>query len=296
MSENIARGGKKRMDAHSNTVTTGHEWDGIEELDTPLPRWWMWTFYATIIWSIVYCIVYPAWPTLRGGTEGLLGWHSRAAVTKELADLQETRASVLAKIKGATLEEIEKSPELLSAARMVGGKAFASNCAGCHGAGGQGAKAYPNLNDDEWIWGGKLADIRTTIEHGVRWEADADTRFGSMPAFGRDGLLDVKQISAVADYVRTLAELPDSLPPEELGEKVYAENCSVCHGVDGQGNQKSGSPSLNNGIWLYGSDKPTIVNRIINGGGGVMPAWKGRLDETTIKALTVYVHSMGGGQ
>lgn len=296
MSENIAHGNKRRIDAHSNITTTGHEWDGVEELDTPLPRWWLWTFYATIVWSIAYCVAYPAWPLLNGATEGLLGWRSRVAVTKELAELQVIRAPVLAKIKDAPLEDIEKSPELLSAARMIGGKAFANNCAACHGAGGQGAKGYPNLNDDEWIWGGKLADVRMAIEHGVRWEADADTRFGSMPAFGRDGLLDAKQISAVADYVRTLAELPDSLPPEELGEKVYAENCSVCHGVDGQGNQKSGAPSLNNAIWLFGSDKPTIVNRVTNGGGGVMPAWKGRLDETTIKALTVYVHSLGGGQ
>jgi cytochrome c oxidase cbb3-type subunit 3 len=296
MSENIAHESKRRIDAHSKTVTTGHEWDGIEELDTPLPRWWLWTFYATIIWSIAYCVVYPAWPLLHGATEGVLGWHSRVAVTKELAELQETRAPVLAKIKDASLEDIEKNPELLSAARMVGAVAFANNCAACHGAGGQGAKAYPNLNDDEWIWGGKLAEIQTTIEHGVRWEADKDTRSSTMPAFGRDGLLNANQISAVADYVRTLAELPDSLPPEELGEKVYSENCAACHGVDGLGNKEMGAPRLADAIWLYGSDKPTIVNRVANGGGGVMPAWKGRLDETTIKALTVYVHSLGGGQ
>jgi cytochrome c oxidase cbb3-type subunit 3 len=217
-------------------------------------------------------------------------------VTKELADLREMRAPVLAKIKDAPLSEIEKDPELLSAARMTGAVAFANNCAGCHGAGGQGAKTYPNLNDDEWIWGGKLADIQTTIEHGVRWEVDADTRSGTMPAFGRDGLLDARQISAVADYVRTLAELPDSLPPTELGDKVYSENCAPCHGVDGNGNQAMGAPNLSNAIWLYGSDKATIANRVANGGGGVMPAWKGRLDETTIKALAVYVHSLGGGQ
>ncbi|MCC3246837.1 cytochrome-c oxidase, cbb3-type subunit III [Methylocystis sp. WRRC1] len=291
-----AEHGKIRIDEHSGVPTTGHEWDGIEELNTPLPRWWVWTLWATIIWGIAYTVVYPAWPTFSGGTKGLFGWSSRDQVAQEMADLQETRGPILAKIKDASLEQIESNPELLAAARMVGKVAFATNCAACHGAGGQGAKGYANLNDDDWIWGGKLADIRQTIEHGVRWDADKATRTSAMPAFGRDGILTPEQISIVADHVRTYAETPDSDAPTAEGEKLYAENCAACHGVEGKGNPEMGAPALYDQVWLYGSDKPSIVARITNGGGGVMPAWKDKLDETTIKALTVYVHSLGGGQ
>jgi cytochrome c oxidase cbb3-type subunit 3 len=296
MSQDTFEHGKIRIDEHSGMPTTGHEWDGIEELNTPLPRWWVWTFWATIVWGVAYCVVYPAWPTLTGGSEGVFGWHSRNQVAQELADLQTTRAPILGKIKDAPLDAIEKNPELLSAARTVGRIAFLNNCASCHGAGGQGAQGYANLNDDDWLWGGKLADIKQTIEHGVRWDADKDTRSGAMPAFGRDGTLSAEQVSDVADYVRTMADLPDAGAPEPKGEKLYVENCAACHGAEGQGNVQLGAPNLFDSIWLYGSDKATIVNRITNGGGGVMPAWKTRLDETTIKALTVYVHSLGGGQ
>lgn len=288
--------GKVRIDAHSGTPTTGHNWDGIEELNTPLPRWWVWTFVATIVWSVGFCIAYPAWPLLSSATEGVLGWHSRAMVAQDLADLQTARAPILAKIKDAPLEAIEQNAELLAAARTVGRVAFLNNCAGCHGAGAQGAKGYPNLNSNDWIWGGKLADIRNTIAHGVRWEADNQTHSGAMPAFGRDGILTAAQISDVADYVRTMADVPDALAPEPKGEKIYNDNCAACHGLEGEGNQTVGAPSLFDPVWLYGSDKPTIVARITQGGGGVMPAWQGRLDDTTIKALTVYVHSLGGGQ
>jgi cytochrome c oxidase cbb3-type subunit 3 len=296
MSEDTFEKGKVRIDDVSGTATTGHKWDGIEELNTPLPRWWVWTFWLTVIWGIGYTIVYPAWPTLNGYTAGLFGWSSRTQLANEVADLQTTRGAILDKIKAAPLDKIESDPELLAGARMIGKVAFATNCASCHGAGGQGAKGYANLNDDDWIWGGKLADIEQTIEHGVRWDADKATRSSAMPAFGRDGILTQEQISIVADHVRTYAEAPDSDAPTAEGEKLYAENCAACHGVEGKGNPEMGAPALYDSIWLYGADKPTVVARIVNGGGGVMPAWNGRLDDTTIKALTVYVHSLGGGQ
>lgn len=295
MSQDIEHS-KVRIDPVSGTPTTGHQWDGIEELNTPLPRWWVITFWITVIWGIGYCIVYPAWPTLGGGTQGMFGWNSRTQVAQDMADLQTTRAPILAKIKDAPLDKIESDPELLAAARMVGQVAFANNCAGCHGAGGQGAKGYANLNDDDWIWGGKLADIRQTIEHGVRWGADNESRSSAMPAFGKDGTLTPAQITVLTDYVRTYAELPDTDAPTAEGEKLYSENCAACHGVEGKGNAEMGAPALYDSVWLYGSDKASIANRIANGGGAVMPAWKDKLDETTIKALTVYVHSLGGGQ
>jgi cytochrome c oxidase cbb3-type subunit III len=296
MSEDAFDKGKVRIDEATGTPTTGHKWDGIEELNTPLPRWWVWSFVATVIWGVGYVLVYPAWPTISGGTQGLFGWHSRDQVATELNDLQTQRGPIMDKLKDASLAQIEANPDLLAAARTVGKVAFATNCAACHGAGGQGAKGYANLNDDDWIWGGKLSDIERTIEHGVRWDADKDTHSSAMPAFGRDGILTPEQVAIVADHVRTYAETPDSDAPTAEGEKIYAENCAACHGAEGKGNPELGAPALYDKVWLYGDDKASVVSRIVNGGGAVMPAWQGRLDPTTIKALTVYVHSLGGGQ
>jgi len=294
---NMANASDPRVDARTGTPTTGHEWDGIAELNTPLPRWWLWTFYLCIIWSIAYWIVYPAWPGIAGWTHGMFGWNSRTAVVQDLQELKTMRAAGEAKLSAAKLEDIEKNPELLSIARAQGAAAFANNCAPCHGAGAQGAVGYPNLNDDEWLWGGKLADIQTTLQHGIRWDADKDTRSGAMPAFGKDGTLKADEIKNVAQYVRSLSGLPNEGGADlAKGKKVFADNCAACHGDDGKGNQELGAPNLTDKIWLYGSTTAAIENRVTVGGGGQMPAWGDRLDPTTIKALTVYVHSLGGGK
>jgi cytochrome c oxidase cbb3-type subunit III len=276
--------------------TTGHEWDGIEELNTPLPRWWLWLFYATIIWSIGYWVVYPTWPLVSSYSNGLFNWHTRSAVATQLAALQEERGPMMQKLASASLQQIESTPELLDFARALGRRAFADNCAPCHGSGGGGAKGYPNLNDNDWLWGGKLDDIALTIRHGVR-AGDDEGRQGSMPAFGRDGLLKSSDISTVADYVRSLSGLKTG-PNADLagGAKIFADNCAVCHGPEGKGNRELGAPNLTDQIWLYAPDKKTIMEGIINGRGGVMPAWGGKLDDVTIKALTVYVHTFGGGE
>jgi len=276
--------------------TTGHEWDGLEELNSPLPRWWLWLFYATIVWSIGYWIVYPAWPLLFSSTNGISGWHSRDAVATDLAALQTQRGPMMAQLAAATPQQIEATPQLLDFARALGASAFADNCAPCHGAGGGGAKGYPNLNDNDWLWGGTLADIQQTITHGVRSTDDAGHQ-GSMPAFGRDGTLKLDDIVTVANYVRSLSGLPTT-PGVDLkaGAKIFADNCAVCHGPQGKGNRSVGAPDLTDQIWLYGSDLQTIVDGISNGHAGVMPAWGGKLDPVTIKALTVYVHTFGGGE
>ena len=293
----MANASDPRVDARTGTPTTGHEWDGIAELNTPLPRWWLWTFYITIVWSIAYWIVYPAWPGITGWTAGVWGWNSRTAVVQDLQELKTMRAAGEAKLSAAKLEDIEKNPELLSIARAQGAAAFANNCAPCHGAGAQGAVGYPNLNDDEWLWGGKLADIQTTLQHGIRWDADKDTRSGAMPAFGKDGTLKADEIKNVAQYVRSLSGLSNEGGADlAKGKKVFADNCAACHGDDGKGNQELGAPNLTDKIWLYGNSTAAIENRIAVGGGGQMPAWGDRLDPTTIKALTVYVHSLGGGK
>ncbi len=290
------------IDAHTGTPTTGHEWDGIRELNTPLPRWWLWTFYATILWSFVYWILYPAWPLIGGGyTAGLLGWHSRQAVVEDIAGLRQLRAGNAERISKASLADIKTDPELLSFAKNQGKAAFATNCAPCHGAGGQGARGYPNLNADRWIWGGTLDAIHQTISHGIRWEPDQQTRTSTMPAFGREGLLKKDEISDVADYVLSTAGYPvEHQDRLAKGQAIYQNNCAACHGDDGKGNLEIGAPNLTTKVWLYGGkdgiDKAAIVERIIVGGGGVMPAWSDRLDEPTIKSLAVYVHSLGGGQ
>jgi cytochrome c oxidase cbb3-type subunit 3 len=287
---------KHEIDPLTGTATTGHSWDGIRELNTPLPRWWLWLFYATILWSIGYWIVYPAWPLISSYTGGMFNWHSRAVITTELDALNAQRGPMFARLAQASLQEIVADPDLLDFARAVGKPAFAENCAACHGAGGGGGRGYPNLNDDDWLWGGTLDEIALTIRHGVRTSESTERR-GGMPAFGRDGLLKRPEIEAVADYVRSLSGLPvDAKADLAAGKAVFTANCVVCHGPDGKGKRDVGSANLTDGIWLYGPDKSVIVAGIWNGRGGVMPAWGGRLSDTAIKALAVYVYSFGGGE
>jgi cytochrome c oxidase cbb3-type subunit 3 len=286
----------KEIDKLTGTATTGHEWDGLRELNTPLPRWWLWLFYACIVWAVGYWLVYPAWPLLTNSTQGVFGWHSRAAVVADLDALKTQRGAMMDKLSKASLAEIAGDPQLLDFARAQGRVTFADNCAPCHGAGGGGAKGYPNLNDDDWLWGGKLADIENTIRYGARSGNDKGHQ-GNMPAFGRDNILKPAEISAVADYVRSLSGLPTEPGIDlALGKKVFADNCAACHGPEAKGNREVGAPNLTDKIWLYGSDKATIMQGIQNGRGGVMPTWEGRLSDPIIKALTVYVWTFGGGE
>ena len=284
------------IDHVSGTSTTGHEWDGIKELNTPLPRWWLITFYLTIVWAIGYWVVYPAWPLITSYTTGLFGYSTRADVAVELANLEKIRGEKMVKLAATPLAEIEKDPALLALARARGKAAFGDNCAPCHGTGGAGAKGYPNLNDDEWLWGGKLEQIEQTILYGAR-SGNAKAHEGQMLAFGKDGVLKPAEIVTVANYVRSLSGLPTSPGYDAAaGKKLFADNCASCHGDAGKGNQEMGAPDLTDKIWLYGSDEATVIETITNGRAGVMPAWAGRLDPATVKALAVYVHSLGGGK
>lgn len=284
------------VDSQTGTPTTGHEWDGIRELNTPLPRWWLVIFYCTIVFAVIYCILYPAIPLGSSFTKGILGWSSRGAATDEVAALQASRAPMTDALAKASLADIEHDPQLLTFARALGAAAFANNCAACHGAGGGGSPGFPNLDADRWLWGGTLDDISATITHGAR-SGDDEGHSGNMPDFGRENLLTAAQISTLANYVRSLSGLAVE-PGADLqaGAKLFADNCAACHGENAKGIPQVGAPDLTSKIWLYGSDKATIVATLTNGRGGVMPAWGGRLDSTTIKALAVYVHTLGGGQ
>ncbi len=287
---------KIEKDELSGQDTTGHEWDGIKELNTPLPRWWLWVFYATIAWSVAYWIIYPAFPLIRNYTPGILGWSSRSQLTSEVEAAKAKQGPMVQKINAAPLDQIARDPQLLAFAMSGGRSAFGINCAPCHGSGGQGAKGYPNLVDDDWLWGGKLDQIHATILHGIRWTADGDTRDSQMPAFLADGLLQVKQIDDVAEYVLSFGGKATDTAAAGRGRPIFAEQCVACHGEKGEGNAELGAPSLADGIWLYGGDKASIANSIRYSRRGVMPAWQGRLDEATLKQLAVYVHSLGGGK
>ena len=286
----------KEIDEISGTETTGHEWDGIKELDTPLPRWWLWTFYATIVWSVAYVIAYPAIPLATEATRGLLGYSSRAAVDAELADIQAERAAVTEKIAATSLEEIRNDEALFQFATAGGESTFKVYCSQCHGSGAAGSPGYPNLNDDAWIWGGTLEDIETTLIHGIRYEGDDDTRISEMPAFGADDLLDREQITDAAEFVLSISGQEHDVAAAERGADVYAENCASCHGEAGEGLPELGAPRLNDPIWLYGGSRDEIIAQINRPRHGVMPAWGQRLDAGTIKQLAIYVHSLGGGQ
>jgi cytochrome c oxidase cbb3-type subunit 3 len=284
------------VDHVSGTATTGHAWDGIKELNTPLPRWWVITFYLTIIWAVGYWIVYPAWPLLSSNTKGLLSYSSRANLAVELADLEKVRGDKMAVLATASLADIEKDPNLLALARARGKTVFGDNCAACHGTGATGAKGFPNLNDDEWLWGGTLEQIEQTIRYGAR-SGNAKAHDGQMLAFGKDGVLKRDEIVTAANYVRSLSGLSTRQGYDaNAGTKIFAENCAACHGDNAKGNPDVGAPNLTDQIWLYGSDEATLIDTITNGRSGVMPAWEGRLDPVTIKAMAVYVHSLGGGK
>jgi cytochrome c oxidase cbb3-type subunit 3 len=285
----------KEIDDVTGVETTGHEWDGIKELNKPLPKWWLYVLYATIIWSVGYWIAYPAWPLVSGYTEGVLGYSQRATVTENIAQARAAQAETNDAIDKASLAEIKASPDLLQFAMAGGRAAFGDNCAPCHGRGAQGVGTYPNLNDDDWLWGGTLEAIHQTILHGVRGGGD-EARISDMPRFGLDQILTKEQISDAAEHVLALSGGEHEAAAAERGRTIYAENCAACHADDGTGNVDLGAPDLADAIWLYGSSKADIVKSIETGRGGVMPAWSGRLDENTIKKLTVYVHSLGGGQ
>ncbi|WP_291844631.1 cytochrome-c oxidase, cbb3-type subunit III [Maricaulis sp.] len=292
---------KRETDAHSGTETTGHEWDGIKELDTPLPRWWLYIFYGCIVWAVIYWVFMPAWPALPGlagetdHTRGLRNHSERANVAAALDALDAERAGGFAALEGASIAEIENDPQLLGFVLAAGDAVFGDNCATCHGVGAQGFVGYPNLNDDVWLWGGSYEDIRTTLTVGIRSE-HPDTRFSQMPAFGRDELLSRSQIGDVTDYVLSLSGTSADVGAIQRGEAIFEAQCASCHMADGRGDRLQGAPNLTDQDWLYGGTREQVMAIIHRGPYGVMPAWEDRLDEATIDALAAYVFLLGGGE
>ena len=273
--------------------TTGHSWDGIEEFNNPLPRWWLWTFYATIIWGVLYMLAYPAWPLVNKATAGFLGYSTRAEVAKDIQTFADANAAIEAKLAAADLTTVSADPDLQSFARNAGAAVFRTNCSQCHGSGAAGAKGYPNLLDDDWLWGGDIENIAFTIRHGIRNETD-EARYSQMPAFGE--ILSEEEIAQVVAYVQNLSGAEHDATLAASGETVYIDNCSACHMEDGTGDREQGAPNLTDAIWLYGGDEATLTETVVNARFGVMPAWGTRLSDAEVNAVAAYVHQLGGGE
>jgi cytochrome c oxidase cbb3-type subunit 3 len=289
---------KRVTKAPAEVPTTGHEWDGIREYDNPMPRWWVWVFYATIIWGVGYVIAYPAWPLINGATRGLLDQNTRADVVAEIKAFDDANAAIKASLVEADLATIGNDPALVSFAQGAGAAVFKTNCAQCHGAGAAGVQSlgYPNLLDDDWLWGGTMEDIHLTVTHGIRNTTDPDARYSEMPKFGADALLEPAQIGQVAEYVLKLSGQDHDAAAAVQGMTVFTDNCAACHMEDGTGDRTQGAPNLVDAVWLYGNSREAITESVFYARFGVMPDWSQRLSEDEIRAVSFYVHSLGGGE
>ncbi len=285
---------EKHVDELSGVDTTGHEWDGIRELNNPMPRWWVWTFCVTIAWAVGYAFLYPSIPMVTSATRGYLNFSSRAALQQDLEQSKTAQMKFRDMIAAKTVQEIDADPALREFAIVGGASAFKVNCAPCHGSGASGGPGFPNLNDDDWLWGGDLDSIQKTISHGIRFDADPDTHVSEMPAFG--DVLDRNQIRDVAVYVWSLTNAPSDPALVPAGKRIFIDNCAACHGEDAKGKLEVGAPNLADAIWLKGAGEDAIIRQVTAPKHGVMPAWSGRLGDTTVKELTVFVHSLGGGK
>jgi cytochrome c oxidase cbb3-type subunit 3 len=286
----------RRIDQPTGVETVGHEWDGIEELNNPLPRWWVITLWLSVIFALGYIVVYPAIPLLNSGTAGLWGWSSRGDLAMELSVEKARRAGLRATLEATPIEALQANPALMKDAIAGGRAAFRVNCVQCHGSGAAGSLGYPNLNDDDWLWGGNLKEIEQTLIHGIRQPGLASTRTSLMPSFGRDAILKGNEIADVTSYVLTLSGKEQPGAASERGKALFASNCVSCHGADGKGLRQFGGPNLADAIWLYGGKREQVAGSVSGAHAGVMPAWGSKLDLATIKMLTAYVHSLGGGE
>lgn len=285
----------REIDATTGVETTGHDWDGIKELNNPAPRWWLLVWLVCIVWSVGYWVVYPTWPTISGHTKGLWEWTEHKELQATQQEIVERQAGYLERFHQADFKAIMADPALYAFAVAGGQAAFKDNCATCHGTGASGSIGYPNLNDDDWLWGGRIADIYQTIRFGIR-SPHPDTRVSQMPAFGKDGILTRAEVDKVVDYVRALSGEGLKQASYDEGAAIFASNCAACHGTDAKGNREFGAPNLTDAIWLYGSEREKVFQSVFYAHAGVMPTWEGRLSPDTIRQLAIYVHSLGGGE
>ena len=287
---------KEELDPVSGHRTTGHEWNGIKELDTPVPRGVLIFLIVTHVFAVLWWFLMPAWPLGTTYTRGLLDTNQWENVEEELVEAAAQRAPWIDRIEAASFEEIQADERLMSIVRETGHRLFGDNCAACHGRGGRGGSNYPDLTDDDWIWGGDVQTIADTMRIGINTE-HPESRVAQMPSFGRDGILDRDQVRSAAAYVYSLSH-PDFSTEEnisriEAGREVFLGSCAACHGEDARGSQEIGAPNLTDDYWIYGGDLQTIVTSVHGGRQGHMPTWDERLTDAQIKILALYVHSLG---
>lgn len=282
------------VDDVTGVETTGHSWDGIQELNNPMPRWWLWTLYATIVWAIGYTIFYPAWPMISGATTGTMGWSTRANVAEAIKLHDAKNAALVDTLLAAEMNDLADDPDLLRYAVARGGAVFKAQCSQCHGSGAAGSKGYPNLLDDDWLWGGNMDEIGYTVRHGIRNDTDDNARFSQMPAFGE--FMEKPEIIAVAEYVYSLSNADADPAKVEIGKQLFADQCSACHGATGLGDRDQGAPNLADAIWLYGGEREALIQTVTQARFGIMPAWGQRLSEADVRAVSAYVHGLGGGE
>lgn len=285
---------QKKIDPETGVETTGHSWDGVEELNNPMPRWWLWTFYATVAWSLLYVIAYPAIPLINRATGGLFGWSTRGEVAQDIAAFEASQAELRESLVTVDLRVLPENEALYRYAVQAGASIFRNNCSQCHGSGAAGAVGYPNLLDDAWLWGGTIDEIAYTVRHGIRNEEDPDARYSEMPAFGE--ILAEEEIDALVQHVLAISGQEHEAAQAEVGAGLFLENCVACHGEDGLGLRDLGAPNLTDAIWLYGGDPETLHETITYSRFGVMPPWGERLGEANVRAVSAYVHQLGGGE
>ena len=289
----------KERDPVSGRETTGHEWNGIKELDTPVPRGVLMFLIVTHIWAIGWWFFVPAWPLGTTYTKGFLGVDQKQTVEAQLVEAQRDRSDWTRRLETEDYNAILADEALMQTVRSTGRQLFGDNCAACHGRDGKGRANYPDLTDDDWLWGGGPELIEKTMRVGINTQ-HPETRIGQMPAFGRDEMLDRDQVRSVAAYVYSLSH-PDYSTPEnvdriEAGREVFLTTCASCHGEDAKGNRDVGAPNLTDAYWVYGGDLDTIIASVHGGRQGHMPTWDERLTTAEIRTLALYVHDLGTQQ
>ncbi|WP_170351574.1 cytochrome-c oxidase, cbb3-type subunit III [Ruegeria atlantica] len=278
----------KEKDPVSGTDLTGHEWDGIKELDTPVPWAARWALWISIIIAALYWVFYPSFPSVRYYAKGMLGYSSRAEVATALQQADASREMTFAPFASGDIEKLAADPTL--EARYGGSisKLYADNCAACHRNDLKGQAGFPNLVDRHWLWSGTPEEIEATIRYGINAQHD-DTRIAQMLAFGADGMIENQQVEEVTEFVLFLSGQQHDATAAEAGKLVFEENCAACHGDDGRGGYEIGAPDLGDESWIYGGDRDAIYHSIHFGRRGVMPAWDGRLSDAQIRMLTLYL-------
>lgn len=286
----------EERDPVTGRETTGHEWNGIKELDTPVPRGVLMFLIVTHVWAIALWFFLPTWPLGTTYTKGLLGVDQKTTVEASLVEARQQKAAWSTRLETEPYDSILADEQLMTIVRTTGRQLFGDNCAACHGADGRGRAGYPDLTDDDWLWGGGPELIEQTMRVGINTR-HPDSRLAQMPAFGRDEILDRTQVRDVAAYVYSLSNqdysTEQNLPRIETGREVFATTCAACHGADATGNREVGAPNLTDARWVYGGDLQTIINSVHGGREGHMPTWDERMTPVDIRTLALYVHDLG---